>query len=486
MSEQLPNTAMNGHMHAQTNKLGRWLHSWIQPDGSINGFNNHTVWGGNPYRWIDFHSGHSTWSSPLLPSLATMLNQSADDEAAVLLDRMCAFQATSLQPSGQYRYIGFESGETSRNALIHNAITNVSLAMTVLIGRRWLKEDTIEQIRQTILSNHEACMHFGGGRAGEKATCNQDYARIWGKLLFREAFQDHRWDVEIVEDLAYMIDHFHRRGMPDADSGGTARYLGDQDALEPTEYYGLMIMPLVMAARLFGNQRYADEAGAICRHVARSAWTDDAGQTRFHRLWYRRGEQWYKMDEPMLIAGMGLTLLGIHTYTQLVPDAELTAFLDQCDATYAHYQTEGGFFVSASGWSHEANIVPSTSWHTHDFLYLITRHGLPADFWTEWTQPVPRTVLLGDDAIWIENGDHWTIADYYWQDIYGLLGKKSATKFYRNIPDWTLCDRVPPPDFAFPDRPVFLRADEGIYLRTPSAESYHIRSVSSLPYLGNG
>ncbi|GAA3401802.1 hypothetical protein GCM10020370_11420 [Paenibacillus hodogayensis] len=21
---------------------------------------NHSVWGGNPYRWTDFHSGHST------------------------------------------------------------------------------------------------------------------------------------------------------------------------------------------------------------------------------------------------------------------------------------------------------------------------------------------------------------------------------------------------------------------------------------------
>lgn len=469
-----------------TTRLGSWLHSWIAPDGSINGFNNHSVWGGNPYRWIDFHSGHSTWSSPLLPALADLLTHAPDNDAAALLNRMCAFQAASLQPNGQYRYIGFETGETSRNALIHNAITNVTLAMTVCQGRQWLEEETIEQIRQSILANHEACMHFGGGRAGENGTCNQEYARIWGKLLFREAFADTRWDDEIVEDLNYMIGHFHTRGAPDADSGGTLRYLGDPDTLEPAEYYGLMVMPLVMAARLFDDRRYADEAGAICRHVVRSAWTDAAGQTRFHRLWHRLHGKWNKMDEPMLIAGMGLTLLGIHTYTELVPDDELTQFLERCDATYAHYQTEGGYFVSASGWSHEANIVPSTAWHTHDFLYLAVRHGLPPDFWAKWTAPVPKTALLGEDAVWIEHGDHWMIADYFWQDIYGLIGKKSAVSFYRSIPAWTRSDRIPTEDFRFPDKPVFLKTREGVYMRSEHEEPYAVRSACAVPYLGDG
>lgn len=468
-----------------TSGLGRWLHSWIADDGSINGFNNHSVWGGNPYRWLDFHSGHSTWSSPILPALAGLLQQSPDSCAAALLNRMCVFQSASLQPSGQYRYIGFESGETSRNALIHNAIANVALAMTVLKGRQWLDTATVEQIRRTILSNHEACLHFGGGRAGETGTCNQEYARVWAKLLYREAYGDHWWDDEVVADLQFLIERFHIRGVPDADSCGTLRYLGDPDTLEPTEYYGLMIGPLLLAYRLFGDRRYAEEAGAICRHVARSSWIDTAGQRRFHRLWYRNGGNWRKMDEPMLIAGMGLTLLGIHEYTQLEPDAELERFLDRCDATYAHYQTDGGYFLSASGWSHEANIVPSTSWHTHDFLYLTVRHGLPPAFWSTWTAPPAKTALLGEDAIWLENGDHWMIADYFWQDIYGLLGRKSATTFYRNIPAWTKSERVPPADFAFPDLPEFLKTAEGIYLRSVHAEPYRVRSSVSLPYLGS-
>ncbi|MBO9609372.1 MAG: hypothetical protein J7639_25690 [Paenibacillaceae bacterium] len=359
-------------MQDRTALLGRWLHSWIRPDGSINGFNNHSVWGGNPYRWIDFHAGHSTWSSPLLPALAGALNAVPDKSAAELLDRMCAFQASSLQESGQYRFIGFESGETSRNALIHNAITNVALVMAVRDGRQWLSEQTVERIRTVFLSNLQACLHFSGGRAGETTTCNQEYARIWSKLLYREAYGDTSRDDELVEDLDYMIAHFHTRGTPDGESGGTLRYLGDAEALEPAEYYGLMIAPLALAARIFGNRRYQGEAKAIALHVARSAWTDEAGQKRFHRLWYRRDNRWFLMKEPMLVAGMGLTLYGIHQYLQLERDAELEQFLADCDRTYAHYQTAGGYFVSASGWNHEANVAPSTSWHTHDLLYCST------------------------------------------------------------------------------------------------------------------
>ncbi|MDF2669382.1 MAG: hypothetical protein K0R67_1688 [Paenibacillus sp.] len=473
-------------MQKQLTSLGQWLHSWIRPDGSINGFNNHSVWGGNPYRWLDFHSGHSTWSSPMMPALAHLLADGQDEYGQQTLRNMASFQATSFQNTGQYRYIGFETGETSRNALIHNAVTNVSLALTALLAAPILGEAIVEQIRQAILNNMEACRHFGGGRAGEKSTCNQEYTRLWSKMLFREAFQDNRWDDEIIEDLDYMLEHFHAWNVPDADCAGTLRYLGDKEALEPAEYYGLMIAPLTMASTIFGQQRYADAARAICLHVARSSWVDHEGQRRFHRLWYRQDGQWRVMKEPMLIAGMGFTLYGIHQYLQLEDHAELQAFLTDCDRTYAHYQTEGGYFVSASGWSHEANVVPSTSWHAHDFMYLAVRHRLPDAFWEEWRQPTPKTVLLGDDVMWMENGEHWSIGDYYWQDIYKLLGKKSSTTFYRSIPEWTGSDRVPPKTMEFPDKPVLLKTDEGIYLRSEHNVPYGIRSVSRLPYLGRG
>ncbi len=33
-------------------KLGQWLMSWVQPNGSIHGFHNHPVWGDNPFRYL--------------------------------------------------------------------------------------------------------------------------------------------------------------------------------------------------------------------------------------------------------------------------------------------------------------------------------------------------------------------------------------------------------------------------------------------------
>ena len=42
------------------------------------------------------------------------------------------------------------------------------------------------------------------------------------------------------------------RASADADSAGTLRVLGIKDILEPSEYYGLMICPLLLAAVLLG------------------------------------------------------------------------------------------------------------------------------------------------------------------------------------------------------------------------------------------
>ena len=53
--------------------LGNWLYSWVQPDGAIHGFHNHSVWGDNPIRWADYTSGHSTFAAPMLPALAILL-----------------------------------------------------------------------------------------------------------------------------------------------------------------------------------------------------------------------------------------------------------------------------------------------------------------------------------------------------------------------------------------------------------------------------
>ncbi|MBD2843835.1 hypothetical protein IDH44_01410 [Paenibacillus sp. IB182496] len=470
-----------------TVRLGRWLHAWICADGAIHGFNNHAVWGGNPYRWTDFHSGHSTWSSPLLSALALLLERRPDDYGAETLRRLVRFQIASFQDNGQYRYIGFESGEVSRNALIHNMVPDLALATAVRHAAPLLGEALCEQVRQAVVRNLEACAaRWGGGRPGPSGTCNQEYARIWAKLALREACGERRWDEELTEDLDRMIRDYHVAGVPDASCEGTLRYAGDARTLEPAEYYGLMIVPLVLAAAAFGESRYLDRAAALCRHIVRSAWVDGAGQTRFHRLWHRRAGRWEKLDQPMLIAGMGLTLYGIRACAAaLGGDAELEGFLEDCERTYAHYQTAGGYFVSATGWGNEADIAPSTAWHAHDLLYLASRTADPAPFWRGWADGLPpRSVLLGNDCLWIEDGLHWSIGDYFWQDIYNLLGKRDEARFHRKIPAWTGYARIHPPRVELPDPPVFVKTERGIYLKSDHDTPYAVRSATDVPYLG--
>jgi len=470
----IPDTAM----------LGNWIVSWIQPDGAIHGFHNHSVWGGNPYRWSDFTAGHSTWASPFLAGLSNALRKYPHPEGAALLSRLVQFQATRFQPDGQYAHIGFQVGELLNFGLIHNAIANLSLGLVALNGREYLPEADIELIRRAVLENMEACRRYGGGRAAHSGTANQDYARLWAKLVFQEAFADRRWYDEIPQDLNFMIEHFHVGGFPDSRCEATYRGLTDLSAVEPAEYYGLMICPLVMAYEVYGDPTYLDHAGRICRHVAQSAWVDKRGQTRFHRTWYQRGGQWVKNQQPMLIAGMGDTLEGIHRYLQHVADPELENFLNRCDATYAYYQNPRGYFASATGWQSEVDIAPATAWHAHDFRYLTHRHPVDAAFWERFFAPYTRmSVLLGDQCLWFEYGPYWQIRDYFWQDVFELLGRKDEVMFGRDMA-WIGGDRALPAHYHCPDVPVFLMADDGIYLKSGDEAQIDLNSVGTLPYLG--
>ena len=465
-------------------RLGNWIASWVQADGSIYGFHNHTVWGGNPYRWTDFTSGHSTWASPFIAGLSLALKQQMDADGLALLRRLIAFQTHSFQENDQYKHIGFQIGESLQYGLIHNAITNLSLGLTALNGATYLPADDLESIRQAILKNMAACQVYSGGRAASSGIANQDYARLWGKLLFQQAFGDDRWHDEIVEDLHFMIDHFHIAGFPDGDCEATYRHLTDESAVEPAEYYGLMICPLVLAYEVYGDSHYLEHAGRLCRHVARSAWVDDLGHVRFHRLWYRHGDTWRKNSQPMLISGMGDTLEGIYRYVQHTSDADLIDFLKLCDETYAAYQNPRGYFAPATGWQSEIDVAPSTAWHAHDFRYLITRHPLDTNFWQDFFAPYERTsVLLGDQCLWLERGANWKIADYFWQDVFLLLGRKDEAFFGRDML-WVGGPNALPDHFQFPDPPIFLKTDDGIYLKQGDPDQLDINSVAALPYKG--
>ena len=466
--------------------LGNWLHSWVQPDGAIHGFHNHPVWGVNPYRLADFTAGHTTWASPFLAGLAEAIALRPDPRAKALLERLVNFQSTTFLPDGQYDHIGFNAGEICKKGLIHNAVPNLSLGLTALSARDWLAPRLLDQIRAAILRNMEVgCLSYGkNGRPDASSVANQDYARIWGKLLFTRAFEDRRWYDSTREDLDYMIRTFHLAGMPDADSAGTLRVLGIKDILEPSEYYGLMICPLLLAAEIYGDGRYVEEAGKLCRHVVRSHWIDERGQTRCHRMWYFAGNRWHLNRGPMLIAGMGDTLEGIQRYVRLRPDAELEAFLVACDRTYATYQHPRGFLVSGTGWQSEVDIAPSTGWQSHDFRHLVHRHGIDAGFWDAFFTPDLRTsVLLGDQCLWIEQGQHWAIGDYLWQCVFGLVGRKDRVRFGVDLPDWIEGGWHPPKDYAMPGRPVFIKTDDQIALWTGSRDNLAVASIARHPYV---
>lgn len=466
--------------------LGNWLLSWMQEDGAINGFHNHSVWGSNPYRWSDFTSGHSTWASLLIPSLAMALRERRDPKLESIVLKLLHFQTAAFQEDGQYAHIGFQMGETLKAGLIHNMLPNAALGLTAEVAGDWLPGSAKESIRTAIANTMETCDEMYPFD-GPKKISNQEYARLWGKLQYQKAFGDDRWNAELKSQLDTMIELFHVAGLPDADSVSSYRYQGVHWSTEPAEYYGLLIAPLVQAYEMFGDDNYLRHAVALSRHVARSTWVDRNGCRRLHRAWLHGGTHWRKINSPMLIAGMGTTLYGVLRCLEHLPDdAELRRLLDECDRTYAFYQNPRGYFAAATGWQSEVDIVPSSAWHAHDFFYLVNRYGVQDGFAERLFEDHPRmSVLLGDQCIWIERGDHWTVTDYYWQQVFRLLGRKDENTFGRDM-DWVGGDRSLPAKFSFADLPNFIKTDEGIYLMpgTVAETDMTITSVAELPYLG--
>lgn len=190
----------------------------------------------------------------------------------------------------------------------------------------------------------------------------------------------------------------------------------------------------------------------------------------------------------MLIAGMGMTLFAIDQYNRLVPDAELEDYLSGCDQTYAAYQNLRGYFASATGWNNEADIAPSTAWHSHDFMYLISRFGVNESYWSDLNDQeagIQTSVLLGNTCIWMERGRHWTITDYFGRDVYQLIGRKDEERFGRDM-SWVGGDRALPEHFGFGPKPAFMKTNEGIYRMPGQVEQAELElsSVADVPFRG--
>lgn len=452
--------------------LGNWMNGWIQPHGAIYGFHNHSVWGDNPMRWGDYTCGHSTFASPYLAGLAIMLDKCPNARAAALLERMVLYQANSMREDGEYKHIGFQTGELAKVGLIHNMVPAVSLALAVQHAKGQLSDHARQAAYDSVLRVlSEGSLHYNGGRATNKACCNQDYTRIWAKLLLKQVFHCSRFEQEAIEDLNFMVEHFHISGVPDAESDGTIRALGgsEQFMLEPAEYYGLMILPLCLGYQMYQNEAWLRAALRLCRHVVRSSFVDARGCRRVHRVYYSlEGGGWGRLTQPMQIQGNGMTLLGIKTCAELTHDAELTGFLDEMNHTMAHYQTKRGFLCAATGWNSEADAAPSTAWQAHDFLYFAHCENAPRKaFWDQmFASVIECSVALTDHCIWVENGDRWSIQDYFSRSVYQLFGRKDRKNFGRDL-SWTGEHNVVDASYHWDSMPAFvLNGNEVVPLRT--------------------
>lgn len=444
-------------------RLLRWLGEWVQPSGAIHGYHNHAVWGDHPWRYADRWCGHSTFSAPLLCAWAQALVKVPDVEQLGRLEQMVRWQCAARQPDGQFDHVGYQVGERLRGGLIHNMVPALALVETwALVGKHWSAGlgDTIDRTVREVL---EICGALHGGEVTERSTANQDYARTWVRLRHMAVFEHKEWDERVQVDLDRLMARFHQPGLPDAQSVGVSRSTGPGDLIEPAEYYGLMITPLQVAASRYQREDYAAAALGLARHVARSAWTDDRGRRRLHRLWRRWNGDWVASREPMLIAGAGLTLAAIAEVAAAQGDAELGAFGDALLATYAASQTDRGFFQMASGWGGEQDLIPSVAWHTHDAWYLTRCTALPADLWSRVATPCDRvSVVLGDRQCWVENRTHWGLHGYEAMNGFELVGRKDGARFRLDLADW-----IEPPDaelraLRMKDRPLFMRTDEAV------------------------
>ncbi|HIZ35088.1 MAG TPA: hypothetical protein H9815_04875 [Candidatus Ruania gallistercoris] len=468
--------------------LAGWLRSWVGEDGALHGFHNHSVWGTNPATFQDFTSGHQAFAAPALAGFATALARRPDDRAKVLWRSMMLFQARRVQPDGQFRHIGFQVGESATSGLIHNMAGCLGLLEGLRVAGDLLPAAEVTEILAAVRRNLDACRRYGGGRPSPEGTVNQEYARVWAKLRYTELSEDPVYADELEDDLDSLVQLAHLSGVPDADCVATYRQPADRaegGILEPAEYYGLMIVPLVLGARRFDRPDLREEAFGIARHVVRSAWGDERGQTRFHRYWYVRGEFRRRTSTPMLIAGMGLSLYGMDELLADRDDPELSDFLEQCLRTYAAYQSPAGYFASATGWHNEADVAPSTAWHAHDLMFLVRHQDTPTAFWDEVFAPRQRqSVLLSDRAIWAEHGEHWSIQSPLTAGDLSIFGRKDLDTFGRTFFAWT--DKEPlAEELTYPEAPVFFVADEGIYRIDDSNRPTDVTVIGDRPYLGH-
>lgn len=79
-------------------------------------------------------------------------------------------------------------------------------------------------------------------------------------LLARELNQTRARD-DALRDLKYLGQRFLVAGLPDDQSKGCLRSVMGREVMEPAEYYGLMIEPLVLAYEQTGDPEWLAQVG---------------------------------------------------------------------------------------------------------------------------------------------------------------------------------------------------------------------------------
>ena len=469
--------------------LGNWMNSWVGNDGSIRGFHNHSVWGDNPYRYGDFTSGHSTFASPFIPGLANGYLKTKDPRALELIKKLVGFQSNSFQENGFFAHIGFQVGEMLNHGLIHNVVPDAALSETALLLKNILDRETLEKIDNAVRKNFEGTnkVYFEGPTAKldglTQSCCNQDYCRLWARILHMQAFNHHEWDEIVIKGLNFMIDYFHAEGVPEHGCSGTTRNISDKDFLEPAEYYGLMIHPLVLGFQRYGEKRFLDEALKLANHIIKSSWIDPSGMKRMHRNYIKQSGKYICVNEPMLIGGMGITLASIYKLNHILKDERIDKYLTDMDNTYLHYQSERGFFLAATGWYKESDIIPSTAWQSHDFYYLMNKFPIEAAYWDEFFKDDNKfSVVLGKNNYWIENSKQWALKSYYGQLDANISGRKDEDKFYYEIAEW-IKGKTCPDHFSMIDDPKFSRSDNN-YHHISGSKNFTTSKLDEINYCG--
>lgn len=471
-------------------KLGNWLNSWVGENGEIRGFHNHSVWGDNPYRYGDFTSGHTTFASPLIPALAKGYLQKKDIRVLSLIKKLVHFQANSFQENGFFAHIGFQVGELLNHGLIHNVVPDAALSETALLLKDELDNNTLSEINNAVRKNFEATdkIYFKGPTTNlnglTQSCCNQDYCRLWARLLHMEAFNHHEWDDLVFKGLNFMIDYFHIEGVPTNGASGTSRNISDKNFLEPAEYYGLMINPLILGYERYNENKFLDEAVKLANHIIKSSWIDKNGCRRFHRNYIKENGKYVCVKEPMLIGGMGITLSSLYRLNKIIKSEEIDYYLSEFDNTYSYYQSDAGFFLAGSGWYKECDIIPSTAWQSHDFYYLMNRFEIHDSFWNDFFNNENKfAVVLGINSYWIENNKQWGLKGYFAQWDANIIGRKDKDKFYYEIPEWISGIPLYPQDYKIENEPKFYRSDYDYHLVSGS-EDFILSKLSELNYKG--